>query len=65
MEEVFKAHSNKFFGTSGREYPKDEVQEVNGQFWHCHGVGMPVIEVGELEDGDTRMHSGYPKNAKE
>lgn len=60
MEEVFKV-KGRYFGTSGREYPKQDVYEVNECYWHCHGVGMPVVEVNELESGgDTRLHEGYP-----
>lgn len=59
MEECYKTRGKYFGMVSGLEYPKSEVQEINGQCWHCHGVGMPVIEVGEIE-GDTRVHGGYP-----
>lgn len=61
MEEVYKKGSRYFGMASGLSYSKDEVQEVNGAYWHCHAHGYPVIEVGELESGDTRMHGGYPK----
>lgn len=60
MEQVYKKGS-KFFGmSSGLQYTKDEVGEVNGDFWHCHPSGMPVIEVAEIEGYDTRTHGGYP-----
>lgn len=62
MEAVYKKGS-KFFGmTSGLMYTPDEVHETHdGCYWHEHGVGMPVIEVGELEGKDTRTHGGFPQ----
>ena len=64
MEQVYKKGS-KFFGmASGLQYDKDDVQDINGCYWHCHPVGMPVTEVMELPDNDgypdTRVHGGYP-----
>jgi hypothetical protein len=50
MEEVFKV-GKKFFGVSGKEYSKKQVQDYGaGGIWHCHGIGAPVVEVDEVED---------------
>jgi hypothetical protein len=60
MEQVYKKGSKYFGMSSGLMYTKEEVGEVNGDYWHCHPSGMPVIEVAELEGYDTRTHGGYP-----
>lgn len=53
MEEVFKA-GNKFFGISGKEYSKKQVEDYGpGGYWHCHKIGAPVVEVDELGDEDS------------
>lgn len=63
MEEVYKKGS-KFFGMkSGLQYESDDVQEINGCYWHCHPHGQPVVEVAELGEDeyvDTRVHGGFP-----
>ncbi len=65
MEKVYKKGSLYFGMSSGLMYDKDEVQEVNGCYWHCHASGQPVIEVAELPEndsyGDTRVHGGFPQ----
>lgn len=35
MEEVYKTGSHYFGMSSGLQYTKDEVEEKNGQYWHC------------------------------
>jgi hypothetical protein len=50
MEEVFKV-KGKYFGTSGKEYSKKQVEDYGkGGYWHCHKIGAPVVEVDELEE---------------
>jgi len=61
MEQVYK-NKNGFWGmSSGLKYTSEEVHETHpGCYWHSHGVGMPMVEVGELEGKDTRTHGGFP-----
>lgn len=61
MEAVYK-NKNGFWGmSSGLKYPEAEVHETHeGCYWHAHGVGQPVVEVGEVDGKDTRTHGGYP-----
>jgi hypothetical protein len=61
MEEVYKKGSKYFGMSSGLMYSSEEVQEVNGSYWHGHASGMPVVEVAELEGKETRIHNGYPQ----
>ncbi len=66
MEKVYRKGS-KFFGmSSGLQYTRDQVHEAHpGCYWHGHGHGMPMVEVGEVEGKDTRTHGGFPMYPKQ
>ncbi len=59
MEEVYKKGSKYFSMQTGRQIDPKHVEKVGPFQWHCHGVGMPVVEVAEYEYNTRRDASTY------
>ena len=59
MEEVYKKGSRYFSMQTGRELSAEHVEQVGPFYWHCHGIGMPVVEVAEYEENTRRDAETY------
>ena len=55
MEELYRKGSRYFGMTTGREIPKENVEERNGFYWDAPRHGIPMVEV---EESPSDPHCG-------
>lgn len=59
MEEIYKKGGKYFSMQTGRQISPKHVEKIGPFNWHCHSVGMPVVEVAEYEESTRRDASTY------